>query len=861
MNVIAHNMTAMNAGRQMNIVTTKRAKSAEKLSSGYRINRAADDVAGLAISEKMRWMLRGLDRGAENTQDGISFVQIGDGAMQEVHEIVHRMTELSVQAANATNSDRDREYLDQEIRQLKEEINRISETTVFNEMPVFDNHSVVFGVEGRPRDLEIYSASYDANQNLTQYGGLLFHNERISWDKIDPNMVQTDPNTGKQVFSGGTYTFTSQGTGYQFLIHCAAGDELPVITREITVEADRNGVILGGERFGWGDVYDLNGKTFSESNLHAGPWAINYHGAKFTFTLPEPVMDIESAAHDIDAGKSAAVYYEWNGTYGQSSTPEQAVDVRNPQIVNACITQDAAYNMANAQKNGLVYTVRADADGIWLETSTGTALAGSKKTWQALGITDWNNGMTTPGIENGLLKDKYTYQDTNTNVKFDFTLSTVTSKDSVIDGLDGMEITCDANRTRYNATLAVTTGSHVLGGQVTSQNLLLTFKDELAVNRDFDAQHWAMSKTASSKTSGLEFNFSGGYNLVEDGGYNGSSLENKVENYIFLVEKLKINAVLAGKTSSSVTMADFTDSTQGQFTYNLQHASGETLNLKYQYEFKDMVSQLMGNVQVTMQSVYNKDPNNANYVRNADGTYTYSRDLLNQKYQAIEQDSTLTAAQKTQKKQEAYNEVYNMDKYSPYASYAGGYANLVSTTTKKIQDEIAAASKLTLTADNYAMVSNVRGDEQANTTYRPDYNSYLRETPVGEDFYIVHSGMRDDKTGIPRYAMNTTALGIAFAGCKTIEDAMQTIDGTKNALAYVSSKRAYYGAIQNRLEHTLKNIRNISENTQAAESRIRDTDMSKEMVQYSMERIVEQVGQAMLAQANQNKQGILGLLG
>jgi len=101
--VVAHNMAAMNADRQLKIVTGQKSKSAEKLSSGYRINRAADDAAGLAISEKMRYQIRGLDRGLDNTKDGISFIQVADGAMDEVDKILQRMNELAVQASNDTN--------------------------------------------------------------------------------------------------------------------------------------------------------------------------------------------------------------------------------------------------------------------------------------------------------------------------------------------------------------------------------------------------------------------------------------------------------------------------------------------------------------------------------------------------------------------------------------------------------------------------------------------------------------------------------------------------------------------------------------------------------------------------------------
>ena len=139
---VVHNITAMNANRMLNIVGGKKAKSTEKLASGYRVNRAADDAAGLAISEKMRRQIKGLTRGTQNTQDGISMCQIADGALSEVGEMMHRLTELSVQSANGTNDEQDRFAIQQEVFALLNEIDRVSEATTFNEKNIFFTKSI-----------------------------------------------------------------------------------------------------------------------------------------------------------------------------------------------------------------------------------------------------------------------------------------------------------------------------------------------------------------------------------------------------------------------------------------------------------------------------------------------------------------------------------------------------------------------------------------------------------------------------------------------------------------------------------------------------------------------------------------------
>jgi flagellin len=136
--VVQHNLTAMNSNRMLGLTTNTLAKSTEKLSSGYRINRAADDAAGLAISEKMRRQVRGLTQASSNAQDGISAVQTAEGALNEVHDMLQRMNELAVQAANDTNTTEDQGYINQEVAALISEIDRVASTTTFNNQNLLD---------------------------------------------------------------------------------------------------------------------------------------------------------------------------------------------------------------------------------------------------------------------------------------------------------------------------------------------------------------------------------------------------------------------------------------------------------------------------------------------------------------------------------------------------------------------------------------------------------------------------------------------------------------------------------------------------------------------------------------------------
>ena len=194
--VVQHNITAMNSNRMLGITTGSQAKSTEKLSSGYKINRAADDAAGLSISEKMRKQIRGLTQASTNADDGVSAVQTAEGALTEVHDMLQRMNELAVQAANGTNSANDRQSIQNEIEQLTTEIDRVAETTKFNE---------TYLLKGGTTKTDYYMQGHDAGLN-----GTLIDTARKATFKI----TQASVAAGSTVTIGGkTYTIGMTSVG------------------------------------------------------------------------------------------------------------------------------------------------------------------------------------------------------------------------------------------------------------------------------------------------------------------------------------------------------------------------------------------------------------------------------------------------------------------------------------------------------------------------------------------------------------------------------------------------------------------------------------------------------------------------
>lgn len=225
--VVQHNMQAANANRMLNVTTSAQSKSTEKLSSGYRINRAADDAAGLTISEKMRKQIRGLDQASTNAQDGVSSVQTAEGALTEVHSMLQRMNELATQAANGTNSkDSDRQAIQDEIDQLTTEIDRVSETTKFNETYLLKGEAGTKTINMKAHDAGLKGTLTDNGDGTATF-------------------VMDSLKDGDSVSIGGkTYTIGSKKADVDAVVNAkitTAGDKFTVNGQEITVVANYTG--------------------------------------------------------------------------------------------------------------------------------------------------------------------------------------------------------------------------------------------------------------------------------------------------------------------------------------------------------------------------------------------------------------------------------------------------------------------------------------------------------------------------------------------------------------------------------------------------------------------------------------------
>ena len=336
--VVQHNMQAANANRMLNITTGAQSKSTEKLSSGYRINRAADDAAGLSISEKMRKQIKGLDKASSNAEDGVSSVQTAEGALTEVHSMLQRMNELAVQASNGTNSDTDRSAIQDEISQLTTEIDRVAETTKFNE---------TYLLKGGNGTKDVYMNGHDAGLKGTLTDSATTATFKVAAGALD---------SGKSVTIGGKdYSIATAKADVQSAVDnlTAEGDQVTVNGKTYTYTTKGG---TGKDQEGW-----VEGTTAPEGST----LAYGKKGAANALSI----ADGDKVSTKVAATKATADYVSADFDNGVSKSnssiinAEQAVKLMTSELTaanNIGTTKDAATVEAAAgytSDAGITFTI------------------------------------------------------------------------------------------------------------------------------------------------------------------------------------------------------------------------------------------------------------------------------------------------------------------------------------------------------------------------------------------------------------------------------------------------------------------------------------------------------------------------
>ncbi len=621
------NMLAWNAGRQFKINEKADAKRTEKLSSGYRINRAADDAAGLSISEKMRRQIRGLTQASSNAQDGISMVQSAEGALNEVHEMLHRANELAVKAANGTLSDEDRAMVDAEVQQIKREIDNTAKNTVFNEIRLFpdDGLSPKAGSVLASYDYEVTfdfaNGSVAVNQQangVSSRPGVQVNSGSALADKIANQYI---PNAVQQIFDAFPSFATAQGT--------------------TEIKMALNVKFIDGP----GNTLALAGYTYSPSGGKPKTMYINVDAADFKDADIGSGSDKEKQLESTIAHELMHTVMQYNLTDGMSG------------------------------RNGEKYPT-------WFVEGTAQLAGGGFPT-------NWNNELL-------YYADKL----------------------------------ADEDDTSQDANIAKYLQKYTMQGRPYGHGYLGAAYIGYLANKQ---------NGGSADVTGA--NIAGGMDLIFGDLIKGKKLDQAIKD-----RTGKSISEINGLFSSG--NGDLTEFAR-KLAFNSKDGAGSVI-----------VSQAAGGL----------------------GAGGAGKPIIGSG---------------------AGSGAFTIDPSQVNVDFSGGSANVAIQVGSEAGQHI--------------------------------------------DFKL--------------YQMNTQALGLADMNVNTVEDASDAINFVKEAIINVSSVRSHYGAVQNRLEHTIANLDNVVENTTAAESRIRDTDMAKEMVAHANSQVLLQAGQSMLAQANRSSEIILGLLG
>ena len=647
---------------------TSLAKSTEKLSSGYRINRAADDAAGLAISEKMRRQIRGLTQASANCQDGVSLCQIADGALNEVHDILKRCEELAVQAANDTNTSEDRDYIQMELDELSKEIDRIHQTTVFNNQNIFSD----LGITPSAKSNSLVGIE---NGSMLPDGKFSFLTENGIYVEVGVVDVNNQPISapGDAQATGDVNSAAVANSAMASFVQQAAADAVSKLAGaypQLFAAASTDSIQVGLEL---GNI-DGPSNTLANASLKMsgnGSSTVMSYRLKVD-TSDYNISDFNSYSDDKKADLAAVIAHE--------------------------MTHLVMFDTVTGSMVG------SDTFPLWFIEGTAQTSSGDNGWMNALDssssdadIKKYMGNILTQPYGAGYLATMYLGM--AASGKDPATASDVTGK-NITDGLDKI-LTAVAKGDPFDKAIAD------------------------ATNNKFSSATDFVNKFKSASGDSLDF----ARNLINAKGANGS----------------------------------------GSALYGLGTAEKDAF----------APSQLNGN--------------HSSYAINKDNSW-----------------------------------------------YSNGFGSNIAWPDNTGTDGNGEGFKIQAGAEKGQYIHINQYNIRANALF---------------------GGMKMDVTG--NYTNPVSGTSGMNAQSVTLNDAAargNTIDIIKEADRRVSVIRSYYGATQNRLEHTIKNLDNIVENTTAAESLIRDTDMAKEMVHYSNSNILSQAGQTMLAQANQSKQGILSLL-
>jgi flagellin len=978
---INHNIAALNTYRQLTANNLNGSKSLEKLSSGLRINRAGDDAAGLAISEKMRAQIRGLDQASRNAQDSISLIQTAEGALAETHSILQRMRELAAQAANDTNVASDRSEIQKEINQLTSEINRIGNTTEFNTNKLLNGGAAKSGRFSYAKGVDstaagVVSAMTDSvasvtagtaavanfavDSNSVSAGTVAISNftEVVGSSTIVANAGTIGSPLTERVASiaGGTGAITGDDA-YEFT--AGAVGVAAVYTFEVT------------DNFTAGDTIDVGGVTFTA--VAAGPGADEFVAGA---TIADTVKNLRDAIN-----LNAAISADYVAT---AASPQWAADTNSITITAKATGVDA--NVADyttgvsVTKTGATFGEYQFEIASNFEAGQKITIDGQEFTARALGGVNDGTGFAIGADINATGANLITAMKANATLAAKFTIADLQDTTGLATDQDTVHLVEKAASGDPMATV-------IAGGAVTVTNLAATpgqysFKvdtnfvdgDKITIagtdyvaGTDFDVKG-----TAALTANELAAAIAGDYTAVDDGAGKitlteavasgidivaGDIVVDKRDevlgSYSFDVtanfvagDKITIDGTdyVAGtdfdvKSTAALTATELAAAIGGDYTASDDGAGKITVTEKV----GDDVDLAAGDVVVDKrdavlgQNTFKVTTNfeDGDEITVAGKAYTAGVDFkvgadVNQTatniakiiddegvYDAAAATDTITITEKVPsgsfsladptvaRDGDATTFTFTMKALTQGGTATVDGVELEFATGGTVQEsaqelktlieaDVTLKDKYTVSvSDIYVTLTQktaASGDPDPTLSYTTAAGSGFNATMqiganTGQSMNIDMNDMRavaldvsSNNAAATTVAVDGKTYQVAWTTSKSVSTGIENVDTEyaldvstsdnataaveviNNAINAVSSERSKLGAYQNRLEHTINNLGTSAENLTASESRIRDVDMAKEMMEYTKNSILTQAAQAMLAQANQQPQGVLQLL-
>ncbi|PLX65839.1 MAG: flagellin [Denitrovibrio sp.] len=799
---IYNNIPALTSQRYLSQTNSDMTKNLERLSSGLRINSAADDASGLAISEKLRGQISGLQRASMNAQDGISLLQTAEGGLSVITDMVQRMRELAVQAGNGVYTSNDRGEIQKEVDQLKDEINRVAAATEFNTKKLLNGDSAA-----------LWSTDKEALLNATVTGPVTEgnYNLEISTETVGTNYVYKTDVMSLNADAIGAEIYTAGGTANSSNVTlvtsptsiAATGDDYYQVEIGSGVEASDVGTIAG--------TYAQEGSSFTSNIASASGTTVagttagfkgGYMEVSFTETITSTAVDSETfdvKVRFIDA--TTGVAGSWGtvadgatmGASGQLTIVTGAQSAVGGSTVNLTFTS----SIGDAGKI-------QDGDKTLVAVSKASTADAASSGGGSIQITEGPTGQDGPTI---------IYTATHS-------LTSKDNSDSVVDY---------NNVTVYHATLDETTGNLNVGSLTFNFKETSTNSGATTLDSRFDVKVAGGGEAATSTTELKDISRF----TTSDG-----------RNIFYQTQELTI---YGNGTSTSIYLEG--SDTLADFETKLSNAIVDDLGMGATSD----TSTAVANVNNNLVNYVSAETDNTNEA--VQGTFVIQTSLLGENSQlSFTGDQSLIDGLSLATIQEGTNSELKATVTDAHTCESIGTDTFNDYTLRNmiggLEVGIASDTALTITWDD--------------TNKELDYSAGSNEDVklhVVDNAMEIQIGANEGQTiltAIPQ--IDTKALGIDDIMLVDQELAQSAITQLDSALADISSTRSTIGAQINRLEYTITGLDIAKENLTASESRIRDLDFASEMTEYTRNQILNQAGVAMLSQANQLPQLALQLL-